>query len=301
MIMNAKLLTFLLLFICLTGVNVNSQEHKWINDFPEMEGNGLLHRTYYSKIHNTSIGYTIALPKDYFKEENTDTRYPVVYCLHGGAPGNESQILWYKLLVEPIVEKSSSPPMIYVWNNGGKHNSHYDFPQFNSYAESTFIKELISHIDSTYRTFPERTARGLQGYSMGGRAAARYIFKYPELFSVSIAIAGGHQWEKENSKTNGNNGEYQPKDNSWNLAKIYAKSPNPPIKLFVFVGSNDMNYQANIDWTAYLRKLKIHHSITIVEGVGHKEIEKMFDQLGICTIHYIMYQNFKDAVDNNSD
>jgi len=298
-----KIKIFTLLFIILCSINLTGQdpEHSWINQFPEEDGDGLLHQTYFSAIHKTNIGYTISLPKDYFKEENNDTRYPVIYCLHGGAPGNESQILWYKLLVKPIVEKSSAPPMIYVWNNGGKHSSHYDFPQFNSYAESTFIKELIPHIDSTYRTIPERTARGLQGYSIGGRAAARYIFKYPELFNVSIAIAGGHQREKENSKTNGNNGEYQPKDNSWDLAKIYAKNPKPPIKLFVFVGSKDMNYEANINWTSYLRKLKIHHSITIVEGVKHKELDKLFKHLGWETIHNIIYQSFQDSLVNNSN
>ncbi|MCK5368204.1 MAG: prolyl oligopeptidase family serine peptidase [Cyclobacteriaceae bacterium] len=294
--MNTKLLTSLFLVICLSGLNVKSQEHKWINYFPEENGDGLLHRTYYSNIHDTMIGYTIALPMNYFKKENSDTKYPVVYCLHGGNPGNESQILWYQHLVKPIIEDYSAPPMIYVWNNGGKYKSHYDFPQKDSYAESTFIKELIPHIDSTYRTIQNRIARGLMGYSMGGRAAARYIFKFPELFSISVAIAGGHQWEKENSITNGNNGEYQPTDNSWDLAKKYAKNQNPQIKLFVLVGSNDMNYEANISWTEYLRKLGIHHSITIVEGVKHREVDKLFNQLGLETLHYILYQNFKSTI-----
>ena len=299
--MDIRRLIIIFFFFNSISLNAQNQGHKWINNFPDEDVDGLLHRNYYSEIQQTRIGYTIALPKDYFNEKNADTKYPVIYCLHGGAPGNESQILWYKELVKPIVEKSSTPPMIYVWNNGGKHNSHYDFPQFNSYAESTFIKELIPHIDSTYRTIPERTARGLQGYSMGGRAAARYIFKYPELFNVSIAIAGGHQWEKENSKTNGNNGEYQPKDNSWDLAKIYAKNPKPPIKLFVFVGSKDMNYEANINWTSYLGELKIHHSITIVEGVKHNEIDKLFKHLGWETIHNIIYQSFQDTLVENSN
>ena len=108
----------ILFFFNSISLNAQNQGHKWINNFLDEDVDGLLHRNYYSEIQQTRIGYTIALPKDYFNEKNADTKYPVIYCLHGGAPGNESQILWYKELVKPIVEKSSTPPMIYVWNNG---------------------------------------------------------------------------------------------------------------------------------------------------------------------------------------
>lgn len=295
--MKVKLLTFIVLLICFSGCNLNNQEHKWINDFPKEGIDGLIQQTYYSNIQKTSIGYTIALPKNY--DKNKDRKYPVVYCLHGGNPGNECQIDWYNNLVKPIINNSQNPEIIYVWNNGGKHKSHYDFPQFDSYAETTFIDELIPHIDSTYRTIPNRMARGLQGYSMGGRAAARYIFKYPELFSVSIAIAGGHQFEKENFDTKGNNNEYQPTDNSWDLAKIYSDNPIPPIKLFVYVGSKDRNYEANIEWSKYLNELGIKHSINVIEGIEHHQLKKLFDSLGKETHHNIFYQNFKDVMISN--
>jgi len=119
-------------------------EHKWINHFPEEEDvDGLLHRTYYSEIHQTRIGYTIALPKDYSEEKNINK-------------------------------------------------------------------------------------------------------KYPELFNVSIAMAGGYQWEKQISEARNIDSEYQTTDNSWDLAKKYAKNPNPPIKLYVLVGREDENYESNI-------------------------------------------------------
>lgn len=140
-------------------------------------------------------------------------------------------------------------------------------------------------------------ARGLQGYSMGGRAAARYVFKYPDLFSVSVSMAGGHQWEKENSDKKGNNREYQPTDNSWDLAKRYNINPVYSIKLYVFVGTEDMNYEANVAWTTYLKELGIHHSFTTIEGLNHGDIHKMMEQLGPKTIHYMFYQNFKDTIE----
>lgn len=292
------LLPLLLGLICSIGLKAQTPEHNWVNEI-KSERDPLaipIHQTYYSKIHQTEVGYTIALPPEYNQNENTGIKYPVVYFLHGGNPGNENRARYYNF-IKPINEIDSLTPMIYVWNNGGKIKSHYDFPQFNSFAESTFIKELIPHIDNTYRTINDRMARGLQGYSMGGRAAARYIFKYPELFSVSVSMAGGHQWEKENSDKKGNNGKYNPTDNSWDLAKLYADNPAPSIKLYVYVGTEDMNYEANVAWTGYLRDLGIHHSFTLVEGVNHGELDKMMEQIGTKTIHYIFHQNFIAAID----
>ncbi len=68
--MKTKLLTSLVLLICFDGCNLINQEHKWINDFPKKGVDGLIHQTYYSNIHKTSIGYTIALPKNYDKEKD---------------------------------------------------------------------------------------------------------------------------------------------------------------------------------------------------------------------------------------
>jgi enterochelin esterase-like enzyme len=289
-----KKIALSILFFVIGSIILNAQrtDHKWVNEVPSEKLGELIHETYYSKIHQTEIGYSIALPSGYSNEKNANKQYPVIYFLHGGNPGNENRTWYYN-----FIKSDSLTPMIYVWNNGGKHKSHYDFPQFKSYAESSFIQELIPYIDSTYRTISDRTARGLQGYSMGGRAAARYIFKFPELFSVSVSMAGGHQWEKENSDKKGNNGEYKPNDNSWDLANIYADNPdNPLIKLFVIVGMDDRNYESNVAWSSHLNNLGIHHSLTSVQGANHGDDSKIMKQIGPKTIHYIFYQNFIDAI-----
>jgi endo-1,4-beta-xylanase len=36
-------------------------------------------------------------------------------------------------------------------------------------GESVFVRELIPHIDATYRTWGTREGRALEGYSQGGR------------------------------------------------------------------------------------------------------------------------------------
>ena len=293
-----KKTTFSILFIVIGSIILKAQspDHKWVNEVSSEHLGEVMHKTFYSKIHQTEIGCSIALPPGYSNEKNVNRKYPVIYFLHGGNPGNENRTGYYNF-IKPTNEIDSLTPMIYVWNNGGKIKSHYDFPQFKSYAESSFIQELIPFIDSTYRTIPDRMARGLQGYSMGGRAAARYVFKYPELFSVSVSMAGGHQWEKENSDKKGNNGEYKPNDNSWDLAKVYSENPDPPVKLFVFVGTEDRNYESNIGWSSHLNNLGIHHSITAIQGAKHSDFHKIRMQIGTRTTHLIFYQNFIDAID----
>ena len=98
-------------------MQAQTREHKWVNDMHPNDLNNLIHLTYFGKINQTAIGYTIALPQGYEEKKNADKRYPVVYFLHGGNPGNETRTGYYNY-IKPINKIDSLTPMIYVWNNG---------------------------------------------------------------------------------------------------------------------------------------------------------------------------------------
>ena len=51
------------------------------------------------------------------------------------------------------------------------------------------IKDLVPHIDATYRTIASREGRGVNGFSMGGFGAAHLGFKYPDVFGVDSIMA----------------------------------------------------------------------------------------------------------------
>lgn len=89
--MKKTFLPLLLFVICLSGLKAQTDEHKWVNEMLQNDLNNLIHETYYSKIHQTTIGYTISLPQGYEEKKNANKRYPVVYFLHGGNPGNETR------------------------------------------------------------------------------------------------------------------------------------------------------------------------------------------------------------------
>jgi S-formylglutathione hydrolase FrmB len=72
--------------------------------------------------------------------------------------------------------------------------------------ETYITKELVSEVDSKYRTLPSRDSRGITGCSMGGDGAAHLALTYPDVFSVAVPISGTYDWEA---------------DPSWEVAKTY--------------------------------------------------------------------------------
>jgi endo-1,4-beta-xylanase len=223
-----------------------------------------------SAANNVDVGYCIYLPPGYDDPANKDRRYPVIYWLHGGRPGGETKGISLTPHFDSAMRKADIPPMIYVFPNGGAV-SHYDYPKLKSLGETAFIRELIPHIDKTYRTIASREGRALEGFSQGGRGTARYMFKYPELFCSAAPMGGGHQHEKRISENNGDEGAYQfePKNNTYDLARKFAAESKLPLRILVAVGTNDMNYQANLDWIEHLRALKIPFEQRIVKGAPH--------------------------------
>ena len=143
-----------------------------------------------------AVGYNIYLPPGYDDAANRDVRYPVIYYLHGGRPGNESKTMPILLAehVHASVASGAVRPVIVVWPNGGRV-SWYDYE--DSRGESVFVRELIPHVDRTWRTVADRSGRALQGFSQGGRGTTRIMFRYPELFVSAAPGGAGYAVEKQ--------------------------------------------------------------------------------------------------------
>lgn len=60
------------------------------------------------------------------------------------------------------------------------------WPKYDEYI----ARELVAHIDSTYRTLGEREHRGIAGLSMGGYGAITLAVRYPTLFSAAASHSG---------------------------------------------------------------------------------------------------------------
>ena len=261
---------------------------RWVNPLPKGRWpDGLKHATFKSPSMKTDVGYCIYLPPGYDNPKRSGKRYPVVYYLHGGRPGNETKSIRLARLIDQAMEKGDVPEMIYVFVNGGKV-SHYNTPQFNSFGEDVFVKELIPHIDSHYRTLADREHRGIEGFSQGGRGTTRVMFRHPDLFYSCAPGGSGYATEQKISENNGRENDnltFAKGDNAWDLARAYAQSPKPPIRILVHVGSEGSNYQNNLAYMKFLKTLNLPFERLVVEGVPHSAYQ-IYQQQGVDLMNF---------------
>jgi len=245
----------------------------WVNPMPEGKWPFLQHHTFKSPSMDVDVGYCIYLPPSYKSNAAGDRRFPVVYLLHGGRPGSELKMGNVIQTVHEAMKAGKVRPMIYVLPNGGRV-SHYNMP--DSKGEDVFVKELIPHIDKTFRTIASREGRAIEGFSQGGRGTARIMFKYPELFASAAPGGGGFATEKKVSESGGYENEklfFGKGVNTWDRARAYAKARAetkvPELKILVYVGDKGFNYQNNLEYTAFLTSLGIAHRRLVVTDAPH--------------------------------
>src|SRR4029453_14108563 len=88
------------------------------------------------------------------------------------------------------MEAGKTPPMLVVFVNGVRNSFYCDSADGKVPVETVIVKDLIPHIDSTYRTVAKREGRIIEGFSMGGFGAAHLGLKYPKLFGTVSIIDG---------------------------------------------------------------------------------------------------------------
>lgn len=142
----------------------------------------------YGSLSSASLGrdlnYAVQLPPSYQKD--TRRRYPVLYFLHG-MNGNEGE--FERRGVAAAISKLRSDgkigELIVVAPAG--QNSFYLNAKNGVRYEDAIVKDLIAHVEKTYRVAPGPRGRAIQGISMGGFGAMTIAFKHPGMFSSVTA------------------------------------------------------------------------------------------------------------------
>jgi S-formylglutathione hydrolase FrmB len=128
------------------------------------------------------VQYVVELPDSYATGEG---RYPVLYVLHGlfEGPG-----FWKRRGLSPILhqaeEEKDVPELIVVAVDGG--NSFFANGPTGRF-EDLVTRDIVDHVESTYRVEKGRQGRALLGISMGGYAALRIALEHPEAFAAVAA------------------------------------------------------------------------------------------------------------------
>ena len=150
---------------------------------------------YFSKLTNSFRRCFIYTPPGY--NENTKTRYPVLYLQHGSF---EDESGWSaqgraNLILDNLIASNQAKPMIIVMDNGYAYK-----PQTNeskdkkerpeSVFEEVLITEVIPMIDTKFRTLANREHRAIAGLSMGANQTMRIMMNHLDTFSYYGGFSG---------------------------------------------------------------------------------------------------------------
>lgn len=142
----------------------------------------------------------VYLPGDYYESTR---RYPVLYLLHG-ARGYETS--WIRKgevyqTADSLWASGQAEPCIIVMPNLNQYNDDEDYSggrfkdafesilEMDGVVESAFMADVVSLVDSLYRTRPERGSRAVAGLSIGGCQSMYLAANHPDAFGYVGAMS----------------------------------------------------------------------------------------------------------------
>src|SRR5450759_1140378 len=160
----------------------------------------------YSPSMKKTIKAVVITPDDYASAK----ALPVVYLLHGHS-GNYSD--W--VIKAKGFEKAVDLYEIIIVCPDGNNSWYWDSPVDPNYKYETYVStELVSWIDSKYKTIKDRKGRAITGLSMGGHGALYLAIKHQDVFGAAGSMSGGV--------------DIRPFPNNWDMSRqlgTYAEQP----------------------------------------------------------------------------
>lgn len=255
---------------------------QWVT--PPANVPGVERRTFPSASAGTTVSYHVYAPPAYAAEPAR--RFPVLYWLHGSGgviTGIGPVTNWFS----SAMAQGKVPPMLIVFPNGMPYGMWCDSKNGVTPIESVVVRDLIPHIDGTFRTIPARNGRILEGFSMGGYGAARFAFKFERTFAgVSMLGAGPLQLdfldappgstipmqlrEQIFADVYGSDPAYFLAQSPWVLAQDHAGTiVGSGMLVRHLIGQLDVLLDDNHAFHDHLVALGIAHQYWAAPGVGH--------------------------------
>ena len=201
---------------------------------------------------------TVYTPAGY--EENTKTKYPVLYVLHGIGGDEDAWVTQGRAtqILDNLIARGEAKPMIVVFtncnisqeaapleNSTGYTRPTMDLPQTMEGTFETAFPEVVKFIDSHYRTIAKKQSRAICGLSMGGFHTLYITLNNPDMFAYSgmfsAAIGTGSEQTAAHKEI------YADVDGK--LATYFSKKP---AMLWIGIGRTDFLIQSNNEFRAKL-------------------------------------------------
>jgi enterochelin esterase-like enzyme len=239
-------------------------------------------RTLKSEILKMERKYSIYLPAGY---DESDRSYPVLYLLHGAGDDHTGWVQFGQVqnIADKTVAEGKAGPMIIVMPdaNTGRRGYFNDIQGDFNY-EDFFFKELIPHIEKTYRVRSERRYRAISGLSMGGGGTIFYSLHRPDMFAAAAPLsASTGNWEIEQIKSRFGDAVNKIPDSQienyfrhHSIEEIIKNASKEEldrikrIRWYISCGDDDFLYEGNSLMHILFRKNEIPHEYRIKDG-GH--------------------------------
>lgn len=211
---------------------------------------------------------TIMLPASYARSQ---TRYPVLYLLHGGGQDHAAFATrsWFGAL--------SSGNMIIVTPNVGESWYVNSVSDPAAKYEDFVVKDLVTYVDTHYRTIPSREGRAVAGVSMGAWGAMLLGLKHHHLFGAigSLSAPFGISRQDPNmdmtSRTQqrfGAPGTPERRERDPGSLAVDIASASLPW-LFLACGSQDLFVRDNRVFVQRLADRKLPYEYREISPLGH--------------------------------
>ena len=118
-------------------------------------------------------------------------RYPVVYFL--GGYGESPAVASLGIALEQLVAAGEAPEMILVAVSGvnALGGSFYVDSPVSGDWEGAVVDDVVTAIDTRYRTLATPASRGIAGFSMGGYGSLALAMEHPDVFGAVYALSPG--------------------------------------------------------------------------------------------------------------
>jgi len=216
----------------------------------------------YSTAMHKKIKAVVVKPDDYDKLK----AMPVVYLLHGYS-GNYAA--WIKGAPE-LKHLADLYHILLVCPDGNSASWYIDSPVDPESKYETYTgTELITWVDTHYKTIKNRTGRAITGYSMGGHGALYLSFKHQDVFGAAGSMSGGVDIRPfpNNWKMTDILGSYAEKPKNWEdntvINMVHLLAPNK-LALIIDCGSEDFFYKVNLNL----------HDLLLLRNIPHDFISR---------------------------
>ncbi|MGR4064329.1 MAG: alpha/beta hydrolase [Vulcanimicrobiaceae bacterium] len=138
----------------------------------------------------------VYLPPGY--DAGGSQRYPVLYCLHGytgdaaaliaARPWETNVVQW----MDRCIAQKKMPPAILAIVDGFTRlgGSQYVDSIHNGAYATYVVRDVVGHVDATYRTIAREGARAVLGKSSGGFGSMHLVMEHPGVFAAFASHSG---------------------------------------------------------------------------------------------------------------